>query len=132
MSSVTLAMLAVMASVGNSFGPGCAQGGLRSCSARAATLLWQVEHTVPGGVNTWPTGIVQLLLMGVDGACRVQTNDGQALLAEALTDHGIAFRTVAGPDQLTDVPWRVGDAAIIMAHGTSDALAKAVLTALLR
>ncbi len=71
-----------------------------------------------------------VLLMAVDGACRTQINDGQALLAEALTDQSIAFRTVAGPDLLAEVPWRAGDAAIIMAHGTSDALAKAVLAAL--
>lgn len=71
-----------------------------------------------------------VLLMSVDGACQTQSNDGQALLAEALTDQGVAFRSIAGPDQLIQVPWRAGDTAVIMAHGTSNALAKAVLAAL--
>ena len=71
-----------------------------------------------------------VLLMAVDGACRAQTNDGQALLVKALAEQGVPFRQVAGPDQLAEVPWRAGDAVIIMAHGTSDALAKAVLQGL--
>lgn len=71
-----------------------------------------------------------VLLMAVDGACRTQPNDGQALLAEALTAQGVAFRSIAGPGGLTEMPWRTGDAAIVMAHGTSDALARAVLAAL--
>ena len=71
-----------------------------------------------------------VLLMAVDGACRAQSNDGQALLVEALAEQGVPFRQVAGPDQLAEVPWRIGDAVIIMAHGTSDALAKAALLAL--
>ena len=70
-----------------------------------------------------------VLLMAVDGACRGQPNDGQVLLAAALAEQGVAVRRIAATDRLAEVPWRQGDAVIIMAHGTSDGLAKAVLRA---
>ena len=65
LSSVTLVIVPVTGIWGSSCVSGCAQGGFMSCSARAATLLWQLEHTVPGGVNTWKAGTIQLVVMGV-------------------------------------------------------------------
>jgi UDP-N-acetylmuramate--L-alanine ligase len=45
-----------------------------------------------------------VLLMPVDGACRTQGHDGQALLIAALTEQGVAFRSIAGPEVLAEVP----------------------------
>ena len=55
-------IVASIRNVGSAELGGCAQLSAGSLSGRATTLLWQLAHTVPGGVNTWPRGIEQALL----------------------------------------------------------------------
>jgi hypothetical protein len=53
--------------VGSSLDSGCAQGVGSDCNGRAMMLLWQLAHTVPGGVKVWPGGTVHELVIGAGG-----------------------------------------------------------------
>src|SRR5262245_32988218 len=60
-SSCAVVIVVVVRIVGSSELCGCAQLSAGSFSGRAITLLWQLAHAVPGGVNTWPAGIAHAL-----------------------------------------------------------------------